>query len=252
MTEPETAIRRGRLDLDVLAMLEDQRDVLLRSLDDLEVERERGELSAQDYEALRDDCTRRAAEVIRAIEEGHGLMGDAPPRSRLRLVVVIVVVGLLALGSGLAAAMSSGTRRAGEVITGGVVDVQGRRMQEAASLANGGEQLKALKLYDTILADDPDHVGALTERGLLLGLLGRAAERNALIEEGRASLERVLVLEPRNPRALFYRGLVLRFLGDDQAALDSFREAIEADPPPDLRDSIEDFLTTAGVGETAE
>lgn len=249
---PETAIRRGRLDLDALAMLEDQRDVLLRSLDDLDVERERGELSEEDYETLRDDCTRRAAAVIRAIEEGHGLVESAPPRNRVRTVVVIVVVGLLALGSGLAAAMSSGTRRAGEVITGGVVDVQARRMQEAASLANGGEQLRALKVYDSILADDPEHVAALTERGLLLGLLGRSAERNALIEEGRATLERALVLEPTNPRALFYRGLVLRFLGDDQAALDSFRAALEADPPPDLRDSIEDFLATAGLGEAAK
>ncbi|MBI1845251.1 MAG: hypothetical protein HYR89_11685 [Actinobacteria bacterium] len=249
MSTPGSAMRRGRLDLDALAMLEEQRDFLLRSLDDLDAERGRGDLGEGDFETLRDDYTRRAAEVLRAIEEGHGKLAQAPPRSRLRTALVIVAVVLLAVGAGVAAAVSSGTRRPGEVATGGVVDRQIGRMAEAAKLANEGRQLEALKLYDRILADEPDHVAALTERGLLLGVLGRSAERDALIEEGRVSLERALALKPKDPRALFYRGLVLRFLGEDESALDSFRAALAADPPPDLRSSIEGFLATAGAGQ---
>lgn len=53
--------RRRRLDPDALADLEEQRDLLLRSLDDLEREHEAGDLDTADYEALRDDYTRRAS-----------------------------------------------------------------------------------------------------------------------------------------------------------------------------------------------
>ncbi len=168
---------------------------------------------------------------------------------RLRTAGVIAVVGLLAVGAGIAAAVSSGTRRPGEVATGGSVNKQAERMQQAVKLANDDKQLEALKLYDAILADEPDHVAALTERGLLLALVGRSAERNGLIEQGRSSLDEALALRPNDPRALFYRGLVLRFLGDDPSALDSFRAALNANPPPALRASIEGFLSTAGIGD---
>lgn len=169
--------------------------------------------------------------------------------SRKRTAVVAGSVVLVAIGAGVFVSASSGTRRPGDVATGTVRDEQNERMERAAALVREEKQLDALKVYDSILADDPEHFGALSERGLLLGLVGSSAEREALMQEGKASIERALALRPNDPRALFYRGLVLRFMGEDVAALNSFRSALQADPPPDLRSSIEDFLATAGTGE---
>ncbi|HYZ97739.1 MAG TPA: hypothetical protein VE575_03240, partial [Acidimicrobiales bacterium] len=56
------------LDPDALAALEEQRDFLLRSLEDLEREHDAGDVDDHDYAALKDDYTARAARTIRAIE----------------------------------------------------------------------------------------------------------------------------------------------------------------------------------------
>ena len=48
--------------------LEEQRDHLLASLDDLDAEYEAGDLDDDDYRTLRADYTARAAAVIRAID----------------------------------------------------------------------------------------------------------------------------------------------------------------------------------------
>ena len=49
--------------------LEEEREFLLRSLDDLDREHGTGELTDQEYETLRDDYTRRAAAVVRVLNE---------------------------------------------------------------------------------------------------------------------------------------------------------------------------------------
>src|SRR5690606_37957028 len=65
--EREVTVAEGRLPTverspadDDLVALEEQRDFLLRSLDDLEREREAGDLDDDDYQALKDDYTARA------------------------------------------------------------------------------------------------------------------------------------------------------------------------------------------------
>jgi hypothetical protein len=50
--------------------LEDERSFLLSSLEDLDREYEAGDLSDQDHEMLRDGYIARAAEVIRALDDG--------------------------------------------------------------------------------------------------------------------------------------------------------------------------------------
>ncbi|MDQ4068986.1 MAG: hypothetical protein M3203_05880, partial [Actinomycetota bacterium] len=85
--------------------LEEERDFLLASLRDLEREREAGELSERDYQALHDDYTARAAQVLRALQRDR----DRPARRDRRpqpvptrrslgvtLVVVVAVAGLAA------------------------------------------------------------------------------------------------------------------------------------------------------------
>jgi Tfp pilus assembly protein PilF len=69
-----------------------------------------------------------------------------------------------------------------------------------------------------------------------------------LAAQGQASIERALQIDPTNARALFYRGLALRLKDDDDAAGDAFRRALAADPPPELRQAIEGFLSSTAQG----
>jgi tetratricopeptide (TPR) repeat protein len=56
-------------DTKVAEELRGERDMLLRSLEDLDREHDAGDLSDKDYETLRDRYTVRAASVLRALEE---------------------------------------------------------------------------------------------------------------------------------------------------------------------------------------
>ena len=245
---PGAAARRRRLDPDVLADLEEQRDLLLRSLEDLDREHAAGELEQGDYEVLREEGTRRAAEVLRAIETGRSALAARPPVDRRRLALAGAAVAVLAGVSGAVVASSSGTRDAGESATGEVRDLTDDRLVEAARLARGGDVQGALDLYDGVLQDDPDNVEALSERGLLLASLSDAAGLPDLLDAGRASVERALQVDPGNPRPLFYLGLVQRLAGEDEAADATLREALAADPPPELRRNIELFLGQGAPG----
>lgn len=62
--KPSKRSAAPKLDPDVLAALEEQRDFLLRSLTDLDREHDAGDLDDHDHAELRDDYTARAAEVI--------------------------------------------------------------------------------------------------------------------------------------------------------------------------------------------
>ncbi len=84
MTDPEATSRAVHPTVDLeadLSTLEEERDFLLRSLRDLDAEREANDLDDVDYQTLRDDYTARAADVLRAIEvRKRG--GGAPPPPR--------------------------------------------------------------------------------------------------------------------------------------------------------------------------
>jgi hypothetical protein len=78
-----TAAALGR-DPDARAELEEERDFLLRSLDQLEAERDAGELDEDDYRSLKDGYTARAAEVLRALDEDRAVREDAFRGARAR------------------------------------------------------------------------------------------------------------------------------------------------------------------------
>ena len=236
---------RRRMDPDALADLEEQRDLLLRSLDDLEREHEAGELTTPDYEALRDETTRRTADVVRAIESGRLSMAPRPRRSRGRLLAAGAGVAAVAVAAGVAVASSSGSREPGTFGSGEVRDLTDDRLEEASALARSGDVQGALDLYDGVLSDDPQNVEALSERGLLLASLSEAADLPDLLVTGRRSVEQALEVDPGNPRPLFYLGLIQRLEGDSDAAVATLRQALAADPPPQLRQDIETFLGQA-------
>ena len=226
-------------DPDTLAALEEERDFLLRSLDDLERERAAGDIDELDYCTLRDDYTARAASVLRAIDAERVTAGHPPPRPWGRTVAAAVVVVALALGAGFAVAAGSGTRRPGQVLTGGPAggasDGTAGRLLDAAGMVREGEVLEALKLYDAVLADDPVNAAALTYKGWLLVNVGSDTGRTELSDRGRQLLERATAAHPGYADAWFFYGFYLLRVEEDAAgAKGAFQRALASDPVEEL------------------
>ena len=193
----------GPADPDAYAALEEQRDFLLGSLDDLERERAAGDIDESDYEALRDDYTARAAAVLRALDDGGARFASARrPGSRRLGVAVIVGVLVFGAGAGLLVARSAGSRNDGA--TGGGTGLAARdELAECLSRFSRGDVLEAVMCYDEVLADDPDNLEALTYRGWAL-------VQSTLVDDGLEYLDRAIALDPTYPDARVFRAIAYK------------------------------------------
>lgn len=157
--------------------LAEQRDFLLRSLEDLEAEHAAGDVDDHDYAALRDDYTARAAAVLRAIEAGRAGPTRASGSRGSRWRSVVVGLGVLAFATlaGVLVAQTAGRRDPGQVITGDIRQSVTEKLNEAGRRGGEGDLDAALALYDEVLQDDPGNPEALTYKGWMLTLSGDGA-----------------------------------------------------------------------------
>jgi tetratricopeptide (TPR) repeat protein len=249
-----------------LAELEEERDFLLRSLDDIERERGAGDLAEGDYATLKDDYTARTAAVLRAIEEARtrrpsdltAPTADPPPRWRPQRPspkAVLVALGLVAFAvvAGILAARAVGDRLPGQASTGAIAPTgPATDLARARQLVGQGKTLAAVQLYDQILAKDPRQVEALAYRGWLTRLVGREANNPALIDKGLGLINQAVAVDPSYPDARFFRGLVLyQDKGDPAAAIPDFRAYLASDPPQDTVALVQDVLNRA-LAETGQ
>ncbi len=227
-----------RLDLDELARLEEERRFLLRSLDDLEREHDAGDIDEADYETLRDDYTRRAVTVLRAIESGKASF--APKRRRPgRTAIVIASVALVAVLGGLLMARAAGLRLPGESASGSISQNSNDLLVEARGLLAAGQAVEAIKRYDEVLQLQPDNPEALAYRGWLLYQTGDPD----LIDEGKGLIADAVAADASYPDAHFFLGFVRREDGDLQAALDQWDAYLALDPPADAAQAVRQSAT---------
>ena len=209
----------GPADPDAYAALEEQRDFLLGSLDDLERERAAGDIDEADYEALRDDYTARAAAVLRALDDGGQRFAAARrPGSRRTVVGVVAVVLVLGVVAGILLARSSGTR------TGEEADPRlaaREQLADCLEVFSAGEVLDAVQCYDEVLEDDPENVEALTYRGWAL----IQTREPSLLDSGLDYLGQALEVNPDYSPARIFRAFGLQAKGDPAAALAELDEA---------------------------
>ena len=91
--------------------LEEERDFLLRSLEDLERERAVGDVDEHDYVTLKDEYTVRAAMVLRELEAGLDRPATTQARRSLNrtLLIALGVLGFAGL-AGLLVTQALGRR----------------------------------------------------------------------------------------------------------------------------------------------
>lgn len=238
MTATDSTVHRPRrrVDPDALAALEEERDFLLRSLDDLEREHDAGDVDDHDYETLKDDYTARAARVIRAIESHQARLDAArPPRSWRRLLATAAGVVAFAVLAGVLVAQASGRREAGDTLTGDIRTSTRDRLTEAVQLASEQRYDEAIEIYDEVLAEQPDNAEALAYKGWFQFLSGDAGALDSLT----AALE----ADPDYPDTHAFLAVILARAGRTDAALAELDRLDALDPPPQIEQLVGELRT---------
>ena len=191
-------------------VLEEEREFLLRSLDDLDGERAEGNIDDETYERLRADYTARAARVLRELDGGPGgaeLAADPSSARPSTLRRVLTAGGIVAfvviVGVGLAYGL--GARLPGQTITG----------RQTPTGPNATRQLADLRAAAARSPNDPGAHLALA-RALM------AADGVEALKEFRAAAK----LDPRNPEPYAYSGWLIRLQGFPDEGLTLIDKAI--------------------------
>lgn len=272
-----------RFDPDALASLESERDFLLRSIADLETEREAGNLDDDRYRTLKDDYTARAAAVLRSIEESHEAApapAPAPRKHRLLTggaVLVFVIVAALAL------AAATGNRREGQTITGnaqgaesGEESVADRKAALERQIAEHPDDPAAHLVYARFLIEtsDPNAGGAFPPPDAVKAYLKAAQldpknpEANAyagwtlflatqnsqadpkttaeLLDRALARLDAAVAADDSYPDGVFFRGMVqLRGKNNPKAAIPDFERYLVLVPEGQFHNQVKQLLDQA-------
>jgi tetratricopeptide (TPR) repeat protein len=230
--------------------LEAERDFLMRSLDDLELEHGSGGIDDESYRELHDDYTARAAAVIRSLRDGVDLTVDEPAPTRHRMhmrVAVVAGVLVVAIGAGVSLAYALGARLPGGTATGNsqatattnaatkqlAKQIEQKQQQVDASpndyqlrldlsllYEENGDLANALKQSDaaiTIDANRPEgHANSARLLYLASSQLPSKSARDQLVAQALAGFTKAIEVGPNYPDSYYFRAvLYVASLKDD-------------------------------------
>jgi uncharacterized protein (TIGR02996 family) len=223
-----------KLDPEERQELEQERDFLLKSLDDLEGERSAGNIDAESYTELHDDYTARAAATIRALRDDIDARPTAPPSSWRRRGLVIGGIVALAVLASVTLAAALGARLPGQTSSGNAPaastsrDQRQTRLQAAVDanpndatvrlalarfLEESGDMVGSLKQLDEAVRVAPDNADALADAGrvrfIVAGQVPSPDAQRQLVASARSLLDRAVQANPDHADAHFYRAVVL-------------------------------------------
>ena len=217
--------------------LSDQREFLLRSLEDAAREHEAGDLSDEDHAVLVARDSARLAEVEAELAalgpetaarpaagegkgaesaEAEGAPETVPARAPMalwrKLAIVacclLIVLGAVLLLTHFLQSAQPGQPLSGSITQSGQQQIE-RQLEEALQANNRGDVGTALNLYDQVLSEDPSDPNALAYAGYLQWNIGSKSHVANLVKIGRAEIERALHVSPSNPQGHLFYGLVL-------------------------------------------
>jgi tetratricopeptide (TPR) repeat protein len=218
-----SSTRSPRFDPDELARTDDELDFALRSLDDLEAEREQRQISSRRYEELRASYVTQAAELVRQRDRMTRRRPMAPPRGRRsRLAIGAAVAAVLILPVSMVAAGSS-NRAPGQTITGNTSATSGRPAPtiqtdpkaQAGSTAQPDPKAEVDRHPEDPRAHDA-YAAELMQQGNL----------NGAIQQFTAATQ----LDPRDAEALTYSAWIAFLGGFPDKALPRLAAAESVDP----------------------
>jgi cytochrome c-type biogenesis protein CcmH/NrfG len=244
--------------------LEQERDFLMKSLDDLELEHASGGIDDESYDALHDDYTARAAATIRALRDGVDARPEpAPASSPKRRVAIVAVVVVVAVGAGVALATALGARLPGQTSSGNeqsdLVTAVGRRIESlqnqvnaspddydlrlelADAYARNNDLPTAIEQWDAAVTIDPNRPEGHAQLGRALYLVSeQVPSKNAqaqLIAQARAALNQAILVGPDYPDSFFFRGVLLAATGELDAAQADLQTYLASTPSGTWSDS---------------
>lgn len=162
------------------------------------------------------------------------------------MLLSIVGTLVLAAGSGYLVTRNSGERRPGQESSGGVDQTPRGLLQQALAVDAQGGLVEAARLYDAVIAAEPNNVVALSRRGWVLGRSGRQTANVELLNAGLGYLDRATKADPSYPDAHAFKGLVLGALARPGESVCEFRLWLAIAPITDeQRPAIEEVLDEA-------
>jgi cytochrome c-type biogenesis protein CcmH/NrfG len=244
-----------------IELQEEERDFLLRSLDDLESERAAGAIDDETYQKLHDDYTARAAIALRTVRDGkRSTKTDAeaaPQSTRHRVLVVggLIVFAVIAAGT---MAFALGARLPGDTVTGNSqarpsVSKADRREALEAAVAKAPQDAEARLALARFRLGQRNLAGALDDFRVAAGLAPTNAEPFAYSgwiirlqgfpAEGLQLLDKAVTVDPSYPDAHFFRGfMLLRDQKNPKAAIPEFQQYLVAAPDSPLADQVRSLL----------
>jgi tetratricopeptide (TPR) repeat protein len=224
--------------------LRHEQQFLLRSLRDLDNEREAGDIDDADYAALRDGYIARTAAITRELT---GIEAATPSVQRgwLRRILVIVCVIAVAAGSGIWVARQSGQRLPGQSSSGAIEQSTSGLLATARQL-NFSDPGKAIEVYTQVLKLEPDNPEALTYRSWILALTARAATgsvKQLALVTAVNDLLRAQKLDNQYPDAHCFLGIVyFRFLNSASLAKPQLDTCKAMNPPKEVQSFVDSIV----------
>lgn len=171
-------------------------------------------------------------ELAEAIAAPDPVAPAVPSRSRLGLAVTAAVIAVAAVAAGVLVARYSGSRGAGDSITGEIRRTSRELLFEAQQTVASGDIAAAVAIYDEVLELQPSNVEALTYRGWLTA-------RSGDLDRAAAYLEEAIATDPDYPDAHLFRSIVALDQGEVERAAAELAVFDASDLPPFARSLIE-------------
>jgi len=210
---------------------EKEKYFLLKSLDDLDRELAKGDITEKDYIELTRSYKRR---LIKLTKQETPSRKEPELRNAKKTWFTVIFLVVIAFISGIAIANSSGERKGSETITGSIRKSTVTKLQDAQLLlSDSGTWGEAISIYDEVLEDQPSNVEALTYRAWLQYRVGEASE--PLIKDWRE----VRILNPEFADAIVFLTIALSDESRFSEALIELKELQQLEITSQLRSVLD-------------
>ncbi len=170
-------------------------------------------------------------------------------------VLLIGGISCIVVAVAIAAFSSFHARLQGEVATGNISLSRGqeiqRRLVQASAAENSGNDVTALKLYNDVLAMDPNQVQALSESGWITYETGVLSGNSRLMAAGEARVKEAMKISPGSFAPHLYLGTIYLHQGSASKAAAQYAEFLKDNPPKEVKADAGSFMRQAFARQPA-